>query len=187
MIFDALHYFEKLAQENKLCVEKGFKPAFCSGPDSIEGLMQQFQKTANFVMIDDTTDQNLYSEGVSYFKRRVYTVFILAAYRWDDMEDREEKLNLCREIFQQFVRRMIWDRIRREDEGDDITFLNVEKIYSKEFGRYTMSGVTGLYFMVENDEPTSMEYEDENDLESEWVTETGTQTEPADETQEEGD
>jgi hypothetical protein len=103
------------------------------------------------------------------------------------MEDREEKLNLCREIFQQFVRRMIWDRIRREDEGDDITFLNVEKIYSKEFGRYTMSGVTGLYFMVENDEPTSMEYEDENDLESEWVTETGTQTEPAGETQEEGD
>jgi hypothetical protein len=187
MIFDALHYFETLAQQNRLCREHAFKPVFCSGPDSIEGLMQQFQKTANFVMIDDTTDQNLYSEGVSYFKRRVYTVFILAAYRWDDMEDREEKLNLCREIFQQFVRRMIWDRIRREDEGDDITFLNVEKIYSKEFGRYTMSGVTGLYFMVENDEPTSMEYEDENDLESEWVTETGTQTEPAGETQEEGD
>lgn len=187
MIFDALHYFETLAQQNRLCREHAFKPVFCSGPDSIEGLMQQFQKTANFVMIDDTTDQNLYSEGVSYFKRRVYTVFILAAYRWDDMEDREEKMNLCREIFQQFVRRMIWDRIRREDEGDDITFLNVEKIYSKEFGRYTMSGVTGLYFMVENDEPTSMEYEDENDLESEWVTETGTQTEPAGETQEEGD
>lgn len=169
MIFDALHYFETLAQQNRLCREHAFKPVFCSGPDSIEGLMQQFQKTANFVMIDDTTDQNLYSEGVSYFKRRVYTVFILAAYRWDDMEDREEKLNLCREIFQQFVRRMIWDRIRCEDEGDDITFLNVEKIYSKEFGRYTMSGVTGLYFMVENDEPTSMEYEDEQSMQEEWL------------------
>ncbi len=169
MIFDALHYFETLAQQNRLCREHAFKPVFCSGPDSIEGLMQQFQKTANFVMIDDTTDQNLYSEGVSYFKRRVYTVFILAAYRWDDMEDREEKLNLCREIFQQFVRRMIWDRIRREDEGDDITFLNVEKIYSKEFGRYTMSGVTGLYFMVENDEPESMEYEDEQSMQEEWL------------------
>ena len=187
MIFDALHYFETLAQQNRLCREHAFKPVFCSGPDSIEGLMQQFQKTANFVMIDDTTDQNLYSEGVSYFKRRVYTVFILAAYRWDDMEDREEKLNLCREIFQQFVRRMIWDRIRHEDEGDDITFLNVEKIYSKEFGRYTMSGVTGLYFLVENDEPTSMEYEDLQQLETEWVTEAGTQTEPDGETQEEDD
>ena len=82
------------------------------------------------------------------------------------MEDREAKLNLCREVFQQFVRRMIWDRAQRED--DETAFLNVEKVYSKEFGRYTMNGVTGLYFMVENDEPESMEYEDEQQLESEW-------------------
>ena len=169
MIFDALHYFETLAKQNRLCVENGFKPVFCSGPDSIEGIINNFQKTANFVCIDDTTDQNLYSEGVSYFKRRVYTVFILASYRWDDMEDREQKLNLCREVFKQFVKRMIWDRIQRED--DETAFLNVEKIYSKEFGRYTMNGVTGLYFMVENDEPASMEYEDEQQLENEWMTE----------------
>ena len=144
-------------------------PVFCSGPDSIEGIINNFQKTANFVCIDDTTDQNLYSEGVSYFKRRVYTVFVLAQYRWDDMKDREDKLNLCREVFKQFVKRMIWDRTQRED--DETAFLNVEKIYSKEFGRYTMNGVTGLYFMVENDEPASMEYEDEQQLESEWITE----------------
>ena len=169
MIFDALHYFETLAKQNRLCVENGFKPVFCSGPDSIEGIINNFQKTANFVCIDDTTDQNLYSEGVSYFKRRVYTVFILASYRWDDMEDREQKLNLCREVFKQFVKRMIWDRTQRED--DETAFLNVEKIYSKEFGRYTMNGVTGLYFMVENDEPASMEYEDEQQLENEWMTE----------------
>ncbi len=171
MIFDALSYFKQLAEENILCRDNGFKAVFCSGPDSIEGLMQQYQKTANFVMVDDTTDQNLYSEGVSYFKRRVYTVFILAAYRWDDMEDREEKLNLCRTIFQQFVRRMIWDKNTREDTDDDLTFLNVEKIYSKEYGRYTMSGVTGLYFMVNNDEPAAMEYEDQAQLAKEWVTE----------------
>ena len=159
MIFDALHYFETLAKQNKLCIKNSFKPVFCSGPDSIEGIIQNFQKVANFVCIDDTTDQNLYSEGVSYFKRRVYTVFILAAYRWDDMEDREEKLNLCRKIFKQFVKRMIWDKTQREDEDDDITFLNVEKIYSKEFGRYTMNGVTGLYFMIENEEPIDLTYD----------------------------
>lgn len=175
MIFDALNYFETLAKQNKLCKKKGFMPVFCSGPDSIEGVMQEFQKTANFVMIDDTTDGNTFSEGVSFFQRRVYTVFILAAYRWDDMKDREDKLNLCREVFKQFVKRMIWDRTQRED--DETAFLNVEKIYSKEFGRYTMNGVTGLYFMVENDEPASMEYEDEQQLESEWITETSTEEE----------
>ena len=169
MIFDALTYFETLAKKNKLCVENGFLPVFCSGPDSIEGIINNFQKTANFVCIDDTTDGNTYSEGVSYFHRSVYTVFILAAYRWDDMKDREDKLNLCREVFKQFVKRMIWDRTQRED--DETAFLNVEKIYSKEFGRYTMNGVTGLYFMVGNDKPEEMEYEDEQQLESEWITE----------------
>ena len=156
MIFDALHYFQQLAQQNCLCRENAFKPVFCSGPDSIEGIMQQFQKTANFVCIDDTTDQNMYSKGVSYFKRRVYTVFILASYRWDDMEDREAKLNLCRTVFSQFVSRMIWDKANRDD--DELEFLKVEEVYSKEFGRYTMSGVTGLMFMVENDEPEELEY-----------------------------
>ncbi len=170
-IFNALEYFRQLTLHNRLCVANNFKPVFCSGPDSIEGLMQEYQKTANFVMIDDTTDQNMYSEGVSYFKRRDYTVFILAAYRWDDMEDREAKLNLCRSVFSQFVRRMIWDKVQRENEDDELTFLNVERIYSKEFGRYTMNGVTGLYFMVENDEPEAMEYEDQQEMETEWISE----------------
>ena len=171
MIFDALEYFKTLGEKNRLCKQHGFKPVFCSGPDSIEGVMQEFQKTANFVMIDDTTDGNTFSEGVSFFQRRVYTVFILATYKWDDMKDRKDKLNLCREIFKQFVRRMIWDKNQLEsvDNDDDFTFLNVEKIYSKEYGRYTMSGVTGLYFMVSNDEPESMEYEDEQSMQEEWL------------------
>ena len=173
MIFDALDYFKNLGEKNRLCKRHGFKPVFCSGPDSIEGVMNEFQKTANFVMVDDTTDGNTFSEGVSFFQRRVYTVFILASYKWDDMKDRKDKLDLCREIFKQFIRRMIWDknRLESEDEDDDFTFLNVEKIYSKEYGRYTMNGVTGLYFMVSNDEPESMEYEDELQMESEWETE----------------
>ena len=173
MIFDALDYFKNLGEKNRLCKLHGFKPVFCSGPDSIEGVMNEFQKTANFVMVDDTTDGNTFSEGVSFFQRRVYTFFILASYKGDDMKDRKIKLDLCREIFKQFIRRMIWDknRLESEDEDDDFTFLNVEKIYSKEYGRYTMNGVTGLYFMVSNDEPESMEYEDELQMESEWETE----------------
>jgi hypothetical protein len=161
MIFDALNYFAQLARKNRLCQKNCFKPVFCSGPDSIEGIMQEFQTTANFICIDDTTDQNLYSKGVSYFKRRVYTVFILAHYRWDNMKDREAKLNLCRTVFTQFVARMIRDKNEGIDsgDGDDLEFLKVEEIYSKELGRYSMNGVTGLYFMVENDEPEDLEYD----------------------------
>ncbi len=167
-LFDALGYFKTLAEKNRLCLQHGFKPVFCSGPESIEGIVQEFQKTANFVCIDDTTDGNLFSEGVSYFQRRVYSVFIIASYKWDDMQDREEKLNLCRRIFKQFVKKMIWDRQQLEATEDSFTFLNTERIYSKEMGRYSISGVTGLYFMVDNDDPESMEYEDSQQLQQEW-------------------
>lgn len=52
--------------------------------------MQEFRKYANFIMIDDTTSQNTYSKGVTFFDKNVYTVFILASYTFDDMKDREE-------------------------------------------------------------------------------------------------
>lgn len=162
-IFDAIGYFSRLAGENKLCREHGFKAVTCSGIESLQGVMEEYQKTANFVCIDDTADQNLHSEGVTFFKRRVYTVFIVAQYKWDDMAERQQKLNLCREIFRQFVSRVIADK-NAYDGFDDMEFLRVENIYSREFGKYSWNGVTGLYFMLENDEPEEL-LMDENDWE----------------------
>lgn len=155
--FDALGYFKNLAEKNKLAKENGFKACFTAGPDGINGVMEQFRKVANFVMIDDTTSQNTYSSGVTFFDRNAYTVFILAHYRMDDMEDREEKLRLCRQIFRQFHSRMIYDKDNYV-YGDRLEFLAVNQIYSKELPRYSMNGVTGLYFMVNNEEPVDLTY-----------------------------
>lgn len=156
-VFDALAYFENLAKTNKLAKEFDFFPCFCSGPDGIEDVMQNFSKYKNFIMIDDTTSQNTYSKGVGFFDKNVYTVFILAGHRWDDMKDREEKLNLCRRIFRQFHSRMIHDKIDMV-HGDMLEYLNTNSIYSKELPRYSMNGVTGLFFMVNNDEPVDITY-----------------------------
>lgn len=161
--FDALSYFKQLAESNKLAVENGFKACFCSGPDGINDVLQQFRTTKNFIMIDDTTSQNTYSRGVTYFDRNVYTVFILAGYKMDDMSDRNEKLQLCRRIFRQIHSRIIWDK-NQMIYDDSLMFLDVQTIYSKELPRYSMNGVTGLYFMINNDEPVDLTYSDE-----EWL------------------
>lgn len=155
--FDALTYFKNLAETNKLAKRYDFYAGFCSGPDGIEDVMQQFRKKKNFILIDDTTSQNTYSRGVTFFDKNVYTVFILAAYRFDDMEDREQKLNLCRQIFRQFHSRLIHDK-ELMLYGDMMEFLDVASIYSKELPRYSKSGVTGLYFMINNDEPIDLTY-----------------------------
>jgi len=155
--FDALSYFESLAQSNKLAKDNKFVSSFCSGPESIQGVMEQFRKTSNFIMIDDTTDSNTISNNVGWFTKNVYTVFILAGYKYDDMKDRQAKMELCRKIFRQFMARMIKDKSDYVYD-DKLEYLNLDNVYSKELGRYSMNGVTGLYFMINNDEPTDLEY-----------------------------
>ena len=155
--FNALEYFKSIAEKNKLAKEHGFKACYCSGPEGINDVMQEFRKVANFIMIDDTTSQNTYSKGVTFFDRNVYTVFILAAYVFDDMADREDKLRLCRRIFRQIHSRLIYDK-EQLVFGDNLEYMDLNSIYSKELPRYSMNGVTGLYFMVNNDEPVDLTY-----------------------------
>ena len=161
-LFPALEYFTQLAKSSRLAQDNKFYPCHCSGPDSIQGVMENFRKQQNFIMVDDTTSQQTFSNGVGYFRRDVYTIFILAHYRIDDMIDREEKLNLCRQIFRQFHSRLLHDR---DELGDDrLTFLQLNNVYSSELPRYSYNGVTGLYFMIQNEEPIDICYD-----ESEWT------------------
>ena len=43
--------------------------------------------------------------------------------------------------------------------GDVMEWLDVSSVYSREMSRYSMNGVTGLYFMVNNDEPVDLTYD----------------------------
>lgn len=161
-LFPAIEYFTQLAKTNKLAAANGFHPCVCSGPESIQGIMESFKKERNFIMVDDTTSQQTFGNGVGFFRRDVYTVFIVAAYRMDYMKDREEKLNLCRKLFRQIHSRMLYDRDMLGDER--LTFLQLNNIYSTEMPRYSYNGATGLYFMIQNEQPIDISYD-----KSEWT------------------
>lgn len=158
--FEPLAYFAQLAQENKLCQEHGFKTVFCSGPDNLEGIMDEYRETENFIVIDDTTDNNVHCNRPGWFTRTCYTVWVLASFDYDDMTMRAEKMELCRRIFTQMLSRMVSDRARMV-YGQDMAYLALEKVLYKELGRYSFNGVTGLYFMVENDVPTPLVYKED--------------------------
>ena len=157
--FDSIAYFTKLCEENKTCRDNKFVATTCSGPDTVQGVLQKFRKASNFIMVSDTVDSNTHSAGEGFFERNVYTVWILAAYKHDDMEDREKKLNLCRYIFRQFISRILHDKYREAFDGQ-LEFLDLRQIYSSELGRYSLNGVTGLYFMLNSDEPIDVQYDE---------------------------
>jgi hypothetical protein len=42
--------------------------------------------------------------------------------------------------------------------NDELIYLNTNRIPSREIGKYFMNGCTGLYFMVDIQEPTELIY-----------------------------
>ena len=157
--FDAIAYFKQLTEENNTCRLYNFVATTCSGPDTVQGVLQQFRTASTLIMVSDTVDSNTHSLGEGFFDRNVYTVWILASYKRDDMADREEKLNICRYIFRQFLSRLLHDK-EYQKFGDQLEYLNLNQVYSTELGRYSMNGCTGLYFMLTSDEPTDLQYDE---------------------------
>ena len=143
-----------MTEHNKLCKEHGFKAVTASGPENLEGVMAEYRKTENFVIIDDTSDNRVFCGKPGWFTVSTVTVWILAATHYNDGEDRKEKMELCREIFRQFLARLISEQ--QVKGRQDLMFMELEQVLYKELGRYSLNGATGLYFMLDSQEPTNL-------------------------------
>ena len=78
-LFNARGYFMELAETNRLAKENQFLAGSCSGLAGLETMMVNFRKAPNYILVDDTTTQSTYGNGVGYFRKDVYTIFIVAA------------------------------------------------------------------------------------------------------------
>lgn len=161
--FDALRYFAHLGSINRLAHENNFVTSYCSGPGALAPLMSEYRDHENFIFVDDTTSGNTFTNKTGWFDRNVYCVHILAGYDKDDEHGYKRAMELCRRLFRQFLSRIIKDK-ESYRYGSALMYLNTSNIYSNEYGRYSFNGSTGLFFQIQNDEPTDLVYED-NDWE----------------------
>lgn len=162
--FDAELYFASLCVSNKLAKANGFKPCTCSGIQSLEGPLEKYRNTNAFFCIDDVNDGQLYQgKGGGWYKKRTFTVFIMHRYTFNNEEDRLAKLALCRQLFRQTATRMLVDAKKLRS---DLVYLGVENIMCRELGQYFLNGCTGLYFMIDVEEPVNLTYNPE-----EWTDE----------------
>lgn len=150
MTHSLTHYMARMASECRLCALNRFKAVTCSGPEHLEGLLQNFQTTANFVCTADTSQCTTFERGGGWYERRVYTVFILARFRFGSTDDYARAMNLCREVFRQFQSRMIHDRERADGS---MLYLDTADIRSNELGGMFLNSATGLYFMLTMEQP----------------------------------
>ena len=159
-LFDAISYFTELTMHNALAIERGFVPITISAPDNLEGIFEEYRDHDRFVAISDTNTGNLSSPDGAYgfTKRRAYTVFILSAYEHDNMQDRQQQLELCRQLFLQFVSRILHDKYTYNEK---LMYVDTQSIPNQELGRYYLSGLTGLFFTVYVQEPIDLIYQDD--------------------------
>ena len=158
--FDGIAYFKALAEKNKLAKANKFFPCTCSGINSLEEVLQNLQRQSAFIAIDDTNDAAIEQRGGGWFKARTFTVFLMKRYKFGDMADRQQQLDTCRQLFRQIHSKLIIDK----ETNDELMYMDVSRIYSREFGQYFINGCTGLYFMLTLHEPVDLRYN-----ESEWT------------------
>ncbi len=160
-LFDSYAYFGALCRQNRLAQVHGFQLCRCSGLNGLQEAIDKFRMASAFFCIDDTTDGTTFERNGGYFQRRVFTVFLLKNYQFDNMQDRMDSLMVCRRLFAQLYSRMLVDSDRLYNE---LIYLNTNRVHFREIENYFLNGCTGLYFMIDVDEPVNLAYD-----EAEWA------------------
>ena len=154
-MFDFPSYLQRIASENRLALHHHFHPCTCSGINYLEPLLQQYQQTANFIACSDITSETTFQTSGGWFRRRLYTIFILARYEYQNASDYNAKMALCRELQRQLQSRLLHDA---ELLQSNLLYLRLDDMRSSELGGQFLNGCTGLYFLLTMDEPTPLTY-----------------------------
>lgn len=154
--FDFHAYIATLTRSNLLARREGFLPCTCSGLGYLEGMLQQMRTTRAWVCTSDVCDESTARHGGAWFRRRVFTVFIVRRHDPRHDTDHIRQMNTCRELFRQFHTRFIHDE---EQLRSRLCYLGVDDVRSRELGGEFLAGATGLYFMIAVDEPVNLCYD----------------------------
>lgn len=151
--WDAGSFFERLTATNKKAVDDGYVFCRVSGLDGFESALKSMQRSTAFVCVSDTS-QGYTELNTSPHTRRVKTVFLAMRHAVDDMEARNECLESMRELFRQYMSKLILEKTRLE-EG----FVYIDShITFKEIDRYFFSGCACAYFQISVDTYTDLRY-----------------------------
>lgn len=111
--WDAAAFFENLCTTNRLARQEGFTFCRVSGLDGFEEAVNQMQSASAFVCVSDIADG--YTElNNTPRTRRVKTVFLAMRHAAEDMAARAESMEIMRELFRQFMSRLILEKVRLE-------------------------------------------------------------------------
>ena len=152
--WDAVGFFRSLTLKNRLAQSEGF--AFCrvSSLEGFEEALAKMQTAKAFVCVSDIATGYTALASTPH-TRRVKTVFLAMRHRIDDMEARQRCMDTMRELFRQFMSKLILERTQLEQNN---IYLD-SRITFSEIDRYFFSGCACAHFSVAVDVYTNLVYD----------------------------
>lgn len=151
--WDASAFFENLCVTNRLARHEGFTFCRVAGLDGFEEAVNTMQTASAFVCVSDIADG--YTElNNTPRTRRVKTVFFAMRHAAEDMAARAECMEIMRELFRQFMSRLLPEKVKLEQ---NCIYLD-PRISFNEIDRYFFNGAAGAYFQIAVDVFTDLRY-----------------------------
>ena len=151
--WDAAAFFENLTATNKLAQSEQFVFCRVSGLDGFEEAVNEAQSQTAFVCVSDIADG--YTElNNTPRTRRVKTVFLAMRHAAEDMSARSDCMEIMRELFRQFMSKLILEKTRLEE---NCIYID-PRISFNEIDRYFFSGCACAYFQIAVDVYTDLRY-----------------------------
>lgn len=154
-MLDFSDYISRLTAANKFCAERGFIHTTCSGIASLEGILERMRSARAIVCSSDVCQEGTVQRSGGYFRRRLFTAYILHRYDSRDRASAQVALQTCREVFRQFHSRFLHDEPELRGE---LNYLRTEDVRTHEFGADMFNGFAGLSFLIAIDEPADLQY-----------------------------
>lgn len=152
--WDATAFFASITDSNKFAKAHDFVFARVSGLDGFEEALQQLQSATAFVAVSDIS-QGYIEVNNSPHTRRVKTVFLAMRHALGDMTARQECMDTMRELFRQFMSKLILEKTRQEQQN----IYLAPRISFQEIDQYFFSGCACAYFQIAVDTYTDLRYD----------------------------
>ena len=153
MDFNFTSFFEDLTAKNILAQQNNFVFTRVSGLDGFEEALHVMQSATAFVAVSDISQGYIEVNNTPH-TRRVKTVYLAMRHAVDDMAARQWCMYTMRELFRQFMSRLLPERCRLENAN---IYLD-PRITFNEIDQYFFSGCACAFFQIAIDTYTDLRY-----------------------------
>lgn len=147
-------FFKELTSTNKFAHQHDFVFAKVSGLDGFEEALHSLQSATAIIAVSDIS-QGYIEVHNSPHTRRVKTIFLAMRHALGDMDARQSCMDTMREVFRQFMSKLILEKTRLEQNN---IYLD-PRISFQEIDQYFFSGCACAYFQLAIDTYTDLRYD----------------------------